>query len=165
MKCYSGLSMDKQVKRSLLCHCCVIGCHGNSLLHFLLTKKLWGTFRGGDEVLKLVYLNDNSKLDALIWYTVFLHGYLSACKISTVRTFTSISWNSYYSCRFQICLHNHQSATCLFKQIQTTGTTFQMINLFRYSRNKGEMLTMKYLYDPALHVKFFKFCFIYLNIN
>ena len=37
-------------------------------------------------MLKHLYLNDYAEFDSKISYIMFLHNYLSACEISTVRT-------------------------------------------------------------------------------
>ena len=69
-------------------HCCVIGCHGNSLLHFGLNTKLsCEGLLGGYIILKPLYHNDyNAEFDSKILYIMFLHDYHLACEISTVRT-------------------------------------------------------------------------------
>ena len=45
-------------------------------------------FLGGGVTFKYLYLNDYSEFDSKISYLMFLHDYLLACEISTVRTKT-----------------------------------------------------------------------------
>ena len=67
-----------------------------------------GLFFGGGGGFKLsfniyIYLNGYSEFDSKISYLMFLHDYLLACEISTVRTQTL---NGLYHRRvFAVCLH------------------------------------------------------------
>ena len=67
--------------------CCVIGCLGNHCCIWF--EHFRGTFWGGPKIIfEHIYLNDYSEFDRKISYLMFLHGYLLACEISTVRTQT-----------------------------------------------------------------------------
>ena len=68
-------------------HCCVIGCIGNSLLHFGLNTKVScdGLLEGGGVFLKHLYLNGYAEFDSKISYLMFFNDYHLACQISTVR--------------------------------------------------------------------------------
>ena len=65
-------------------HCCVIDCHGNSLLHFGLNTKV--SCEGLLIILKHLYLNYYAEFDSIISYIMFLHDYHLACEISMVKT-------------------------------------------------------------------------------
>ena len=57
----------KNMNRNDYVHCCVICCHGNSLLCLVLTKKVSfeGLLKGGgiQSILKHLYLNDYKDFD------------------------------------------------------------------------------------------------------
>ena len=94
----------KNVNPNVYVHCCVIGCHGNSLLHFGLNTKVSceGLLGGGVIILKHLYLNDYAEFDSQISYIMFLHDYHLACEISTVRTLAlikSVHLNRLRACR------------------------------------------------------------------
>ena len=84
----------KSVNPNDYVHCCVIICHGNSLLHFGLNTKVSceGLLRGYI-ILKHLYLNDYAEFDSTISYITFLHYYHLDCEISRVRALalTSLS--------------------------------------------------------------------------
>ena len=78
----------KNVNPNDYVHCCVIGCHGNSLLYFGLNTNISceGLLGGIQIILKHLYLNDYADFESKISYIMFLHDYHLACEISTVRT-------------------------------------------------------------------------------
>ena len=67
----------KNVNPNDYIHCCIIGCHGNSLLHFGLNTRISceGLLGGGKLFLKHLYLNDNEEFNSKISYIMFLHAY------------------------------------------------------------------------------------------
>ena len=58
-------------------HCCVMGCHYNSLLHFGLNTNVSceGLLGGCLIILKHLYFNDYAEFDSKISYIMFLHDY------------------------------------------------------------------------------------------
>ena len=68
-------------------HCYIIDWQSNSLHNniFILTIKSVDFLTGGGNILNHLYLNDYALFDSKNSY-MFLHEYLFACDISTVRT-------------------------------------------------------------------------------
>ena len=79
----------KNVNPNDYVQCCVIGCHGNTLLQFGFNTKVSceGLLGGGGQIiLKHLYLNYYAEFDSKISYIMFLYGYLLASEMSTIRT-------------------------------------------------------------------------------
>ena len=67
-KLIKGVLRRKNIDPYYYVHCCVIGFHGSSLLHF----RCEGFFSGGG-ILKQRYLNDHAEFDCTIPYiTLFM---------------------------------------------------------------------------------------------
>ena len=68
----SGLK-KRNMNQNDYVHCCVIGCHGNSLFHLVRNKKVSyeGLMGGGYSILKHLYLNDYAEFDSKISYIMF----------------------------------------------------------------------------------------------
>ena len=86
----------KNINPNYYVYCCVINCHGNSLLHLVCTKKsVVSDFKVGGWGLKYfetsISLNDYAEFNSKISYIMFLHDYLLVFEISTVRTLC-LSW-------------------------------------------------------------------------